>query len=845
MNPMDQQHKIKVSIEEEMKTSYMEYAMSVIIGRALPDVRDGLKPVHRRCLYAMHEGKNFYNQPFRKSARIVGDVIGKYHPHGDSAVYDTIVRLVQPFSMRYPLVNGQGNFGSVDGDPAAAMRYTEVRLAKVSTALLNDLEKDTVDWGPNYDNTLEEPLVLPTRIPNLLVNGSAGIAVGMATNIPPHNLGEVIDATVSLIRNPNAEIEELMEHVKGPDFPTGAIIYGDEGIREAYRTGRGSLQIRSKAMIERDKRSGRESIVVTEIPYQLNKTRLIEKIAELIKEKKIEGISELRDESDRDGMRIVMELKRDATPQVIINQLYKLTPMQTSFGIIMLAIVGGQPKVLNLKQVLQHFIEHRRVVVTRRTQFDLKAAREREHILIGLKIAIDNIDEVIEIIRSSKTPPEAKEGLITRFSLSERQAQAILDLRLQRLTGLERDKIEAELADVRALILRLEEILASEIKLMEVIERELIDVKNEFDNPRRTEIVSETKEFSLEDLIVEEDVVVTVSHTGYIKRNAVSLYRAQRRGGRGKTGMATKEDDIVTDLFVASTHDMVLVFSGKGQCYALRVFDIPQGGRATKGKAIVNLLKMEEGETVAAIVPIREFKPDRYLIFATRQGTIKKTEITQFENARSKGIVAVVLDEGDELIDVRLSDGNAEILLATKNGMSIRFKDSDVRAIGRATRGVKGIELREGDEVIGMEVLQQGASVLTVTEKGYGKRTELDEYRVQTRGGLGVITLKVTEKTGTIRGIKQVSDDDHLMIITSEGILIRLKMKELRIIGRNTQGVRLIALEENNRVTAIAKLAERDDDENAAEGEFEAGEENGAQLETAAKTEPEGGETEE
>ncbi len=805
------QQKIAVSIEEEMKNSYMEYAMSVIVGRALPDVRDGLKPVHRRVLYAMYEAKNFYNQAFKKSARIVGDVIGKYHPHGDAAVYDTIVRMAQTFSMRYPLIDGQGNFGSVDGDPAAAMRYTEIRLAKIANTMLADIDKDTVDWQPNYDNSLKEPVVLPTRLPNLLVNGSSGIAVGMATNIPPHNLSEVIDATIHLIDNPEASIDDLINIVHGPDFPTAAIIYGTEGIIQAYRTGRGTVKMRARAIVEKNKRTGREAIVVTEIPYQQNKTKLIEKIANLIKEKKLDGISEIRDESDRDGMRIVLELKRDAVAGVIMNKLYKLTPMESSFGIIMLALVGGQPKLLNLKQVLQHFIEHRKVVVTRRTVFELDKARAREHILEGLKIALDHIDAVVETIKSSKTPQEARERLISRFSLSEKQAQAILDMRLQRLTGLEYQKIVDELEQIRALIKDLEEILASEQRLLEVIKDELLEVRREFGDERRTEIIAETRELTMEDLIVEEDVVVTVSYTGYIKRNAVSLYRAHRRGSRGKKGMGTKEDDIVTELFIASTHDQVLVFSDKGQCYSLKVYDIPQGGRASKGKAIVNLLQMSKDEKVAAIVPVKEFEEGKYIVFATKRGIVKRTALKLFANARAKGIIAIGINEGDELIEAKLTNGDNDILLATRNGLSIRFAETDVRSMGRTAAGVKGINLKPDDEVISMEVLRPGATVLTVTENGYGKRTSLDEYRRQSRGGTGIITLKVTEKTGPVVGVKQVTDDDHIMIITTEGTLLRIRVSELRIIGRNTQGVKLINLAPGNKVSSVAKLAERDD----------------------------------
>ena len=807
--------KIPVSIEHEMKNAYLEYAMSVIIARALPDVRDGLKPVHRRVLFAMYEQKNFYNQAYKKSARIVGDVIGKYHPHGDSAVYDTIVRLVQPFSMRYPLVQGQGNFGSIDGDSAAAMRYTEVRLQRIAGTLLNDLEKDTVEWGPNYDNSLKEPLLLPARIPNLLINGASGIAVGMATNIPPHNLAEVVDATIHLIHNPNCDISDLMTHVKGPDFPTGGFIYGREGIEEAYRTGRSIIRLRARAMVERNRRNDRESIVVTEIPYMLNKARLIEKIAEVIKTKKIEGISDLRDESDRDGMRIVMELKRDAVAGVVMNQLYALTPMSSSFGIIMLSLVRGQPKVLDLKQMLQYFVDHRRDVVTRRTRFELAKAKERAHILEGLKIALDNIDEVVQTIRRSASPNEARDNLMVRFGLSERQSQAILDMRLQRLTGLEREKIEQELREVLAEIARLEGILASDQVLMDLIVEELKEVRESFGDARRTEIVAETREITVEDLIVEEDMVVTVSHTGYIKRNAVSLYRAQRRGGRGRKGMSTKEDDLVTDLFVASTHDTVLVFSDRGQCYSLKVYDIPQASRASRGKAIVNLLDMEKGEEVAELVPVRQFDDKHYLVFVTKRGIIKKTTLSLFANARARGIYALNVDEDDQLISVRMTSGNDEILLATARGYSIRFKESDVRSMGRTARGVKGMALRPDDRVIGMVVPREGASIFTMAENGYGKRTNLDEYRLQSRGGLGIITMKTSERNGAVVGISQVTDDDEVMLITSAGVIIRFKVSTMRIIGRVTQGVRLISLEEGVTLTSMARLAEQEEGSDA------------------------------
>jgi len=821
---MPTQQKIPVTIENEMKSAYIEYAMSVIVARALPDVRDGLKPVHRRIMFAMHEQKNFFNSAYKKSARIVGDVIGKYHPHGDTAVYDTIVRLAQNFSMRYPLVQGQGNFGSIDGDRAAAMRYTEIRLQKISNMILSDLEKDTVDWGDNYDSSLKEPLLMPTRVPTLLINGASGIAVGMATNIPPHNLREIMTAVIHLVHNPEASIDDLMGFVKGPDFPTAGFIYGKGAIEDAYRTGRGIIKMRARAIVERNARNDRESIVITEIPYMLNKTRLIEKIADVVKNKKIDGISEVRDESDREGMRLVLDLKRDAVAGVILNQLYALTPMSSSFGIIMLALVNGEPRVLNLKQMLQYFIDHRREIITRRTRFELAKALDRAHILEGLKIALDNIDAVIKTIRASATTAEARANLIKKFSLSERQAQAILDMRLQRLTGLERDKIIQELKEIRIEIARLQGILDSEEKLLDLLVEESEAVMAEFGDERRTEIVAETKELTIEDLIVEEEAVVTVTHTGYIKRNALSLYRAQRRGGRGKTGMTTKEDDLVTDVFVASTHDQVLVFSDRGQCYSLKVYDIPQGGRATRGKAIVNILKMDKGEQVAELVPVKEFSEDKFVVFATRKGVVKKTSLAQFANARAKGIAAINLDDDDELIAVRPTGGSDEILLATKNGLSIRFPEKGVRPQGRATRGVKGISLREGDQVIGMEVLREGASILTVTENGYGKRTDLDEYRVQSRSGLGVITIKTSERNGKVVGIRQVTDEDELMLITSKGIIIRLKVREVRVIGRNTQGVRLLNLDKGNRLVAMAKLAENDEKDATEEANGEPGE---------------------
>jgi DNA gyrase subunit A len=793
----------------------MDYAMSVIIGRALPDVRDGLKPVHRRVLFAMHDLGNEWNKPYKKSARVVGDVIGKYHPHGDSAVYDTIVRMAQDFSMRHPLVDGQGNFGSIDGDSAAAMRYTEVRMARLASELLADIEKETVDHGLNYDESLSEPLVLPAKFPNLLVNGSEGIAVGMATKIPPHNLGEVIDGLVAVIDDPRLQIEELIEKIPGPDFPTAGFIFGVEGIREAYRNGRGIIHMRARALVEVDKRTGKEAIVITEIPYQVNKAKLIEKIADLVKEKKIEGISDLRDESDRDGMRIVIELKRDTIPAVILNQLYKMTAMQSSFGIIMLAIVNGQPQILDLRRLLDLFIDHRKEVVTRRCIFDLKKAEARAHVLEGLKIALENLDEVIEIIKGSTNSAEAKERLIARFQFSDIQAQAILDMRLHRLTGLERDKIMAEYQEVLALIARLKEILASEVEILKIIRAELIEVKEKYANPRRTEIVARTGELSLEDLIVEEDMVVTVSHSGYIKRNAVSLYRAQRRGGKGKTGMRPKDEDFVERLFIASTHSNVLFFTDQGKVYWLKVHEIPQGGRASRGKAIVNLLSLAPGEKVMTVLPVKDFVPGKYILTATQNGTVKKTDLMAYSNPRAGGIIALTIDEGDRLIAARLTDGDMDILLASRNGKSIRFHETDVRAMGRTARGVRGMALEGDDLVIGMETVTEStaATLVTVTENGYGKRTSLDEYRVQSRGGKGIITIKASERNGKVVDIKLCEEDSDLMFITDRGKVLRTSVGHLSIIGRNTQGVRLMVLEPDERIVAVAKLAEKEEDQ--------------------------------
>jgi DNA gyrase subunit A len=832
---LNQTNKISVNIEDEMKKSYMDYAMSVIIGRALPDVRDGFKPVHRRCLYAMYDMGNDWNKPYRKSARVVGDVIGKYHPHGDTAAYDTIVRMAQDFSLRYPMVDGQGNFGSVDGDSPAAMRYTEIRMSQMAHEMLQDLDKETVDMGPNYDDSLQEPLVLPAKIPNLLVNGSSGIAVGMATNIPPHNLSEVVEGIIAVIENPALTLEELMERIPGPDFPTAGFIYGTEGILSAYRSGRGIIQMRARARVEKQKKSERESIIVTEIPYQVNKARLIEKIAELVREKKIEGISDLRDESDRDGMRIVIELKKDENPQVLLNQLYKHTQMQSSFGIIMLAIVNNRPKVLTLKEVIRHFIDHRREIVTRRTVFELKKAEARAHILLGLKIALDWLDRVIALIRGSKTPAEAKEGLMAgRFAdpsdiaanpllcLSELQAQAILEMRLHRLTGLERDKIVQEYEDILRFIARLKEILGSEAEILKIIKGELLEVKEKFGDPRRTEIIGQTAEITLEDTIVEEDMVVTISHTGYIKRSAVSLYRAQRRGGKGKTGMKTKEEDFVEQLFIASTKDYMLFFTDAGKVFWLKVYEIPEGGRATRGKAIVNLLNLSAGEKISAIMPVKEFTDDRFIMMATLLGVVKKTPLLEYSHPRTGGIIAVNLDEGDKLIAVSLTDGKQDVLLASRNGKSIRFREEDARPMGRVTRGVRGMTLEADDVVIGMVIVNEqftDSTLFTVTENGFGKRTELTEYRRQSRGGKGVITIKTTERNGCVVDIKQVTDENDLMLITDQGKIIRMPIAGFSVIGRNTQGVRLMVTEETERIVAVARLAEKEDTDEGPDDE--------------------------
>ncbi|MCC7203388.1 MAG: DNA gyrase subunit A [Nitrospirae bacterium] len=807
------ERRVPVSIEDEMRSSYLDYAMSVIVGRALPDIRDGLKPVHRRVLFAMHEMGVVWNRPYKKSARIVGDVIGKYHPHGDVAVYDTAVRLAQDFSMRYTLIDGQGNFGSVDGDPPAAMRYTEIRMSRITSEMLADIDKETVDFIPNYDGSMEEPLVLPAKIPNLLINGAAGIAVGMATNIPPHNLGEIVDGLIMYIENPDVTVDQLTGIIKGPDFPTAGFIHGLTGIREAYRTGRGIVQMRARALIETNQRTDRESIIITEIPYQVNKAKLIEAIAGLVRDKKIEGISEVRDESDRDGMRIVVEVKRGEQAAIILNHLYKHTQMQSSFGIIMLALVNNQPRILNLKDMLGYFIEHRREVVVRRSQYELKKAEERAHILEGLKIALANLDEIINLIKRSRTPEEAKGALIARFTLSAIQAQAILDMRLQRLTGLEREKLEEEYRQLIELIAYLNSVLSSDALVMKIIMDELTQIKEAYSDSRRTEIVPETKEIDIEDLIVEEDMVITISHTGYIKRNPVTTYRSQKRGGKGKIGMETKEEDFVEHLFVASTHDYLLFFTDSGKVYSMKVHQIPEAGRLAKGKAIVNLLQLNKDERVTAVLPVKVFSETEYVVMATIKGVIKKTPLNVYSSIRVGGIIGILLDEGDKLGSVRITSGNQEILLSTHNGMSIRFNEEDIRTIGRVGRGVKGIDLDEDDFVVGMEIVQDNSSILTVTERGYGKRTDLSEYRMQGRGGKGILTIKVTQKNGKAISAIQVTEDDEIMILTSAGMIIRMKTRDISIIGRNTQGVRLINIEDNDKVAGVVKLAEREDGE--------------------------------
>ncbi len=814
-------------IEDEMRESFLDYSMSVIVQRALPDVRDGLKPVHRRILYAMHELGLVPGRPYKKSATVVGDVLGKYHPHGDVAVYDALVRMVQDFSLRYPLVDGQGNFGSVDGDSAAAYRYTEARLTRIAMTMLEDIDKNTVAFTPNFDDRLQEPTVLPSKLPNLVVNGSSGIAVGMATNIPPHNLAEVVGAITYLADHPDATVKDLRRFVRGPDFPTGAIIYGKDGIRDVYEKGRGRITMRARAVIEEKESTGRFQIVVTEIPFQVNKARLIEDIARLVNDKRLEGISDLRDESDRDGMRIVIELKRDVVPGVVLNQLYKHTAMQTTFGAIMLALVDGVPREMPLTELLQHFIDHRHEVITRRTQFELDRAKDRAHILEGLKIAVDNIDEVIRIIRRSKDTPTADAALRKRFKLSEKQSAEILNMRLARLTALEITKLEEELKEIRRFIKECQEILGSKPRRMKILKEELTEVSQGFGDARRTEIVADTGEFSIEDLIAEEDMVITVSHSGYIKRLPVSAYRRQRRGGRGVTAAGTREDDWVEHLFIASTHDYVMFFTQAGQCYWLKVHEVPQAARAARGKPVVNCVAMKPDERLAALVPVREFSEEQFLFFATSDGTVKKTRLSEFGNPRSNGIRAINIDAKDELIDVQVTDGSNDVVLATRHGMSIRFHEKDVREMGRAATGVKGIELDKKDRVIDLVVVRRQATLLTVTEKGMGKRSELDEYRVQHRGGRGIITLQHTDKTGDMVALKEVLTDDELMMITKKGIMIRVPVEGIRVSGRNTQGVRIMNLTPGDLVVDVARVVKEDDGDEGAgdeeEGEAPAG----------------------
>jgi DNA gyrase subunit A len=816
---------IQINIEDEMKSSYLDYAMSVIVGRALPDVRDGFKPVHRRILHGMNEMGLAHNRAYRKSAKIVGEIMGNYHPHGDSAIYDTLVRMAQNFNMRYPLVDGQGNFGSVDGDPPAAMRYTEARLTKLAEEMLADIDMDTVDFTPNYDESRMEPRVLPARVPNLLINGGNGIAVGYATSIPTHNLAEVVDGLMLVLENPEVTIEQLMKKIPGPDFPTAGFIYGKQGIKDAYKTGRGLLSLRAKAVIETDERTERDRIIVTEIPYQVNKARLIEKIADLIQDKKLEGISDLRDESDRDGMRIVIELKRGEIPLIILNNLYKHTQLQTTFGVIMLALVNNRPQVLTLKQILEAFVEHRREVVVRRTAFQLRKAEERAHILEGLKIALDHLDAVIQLIRRSQSPDIARTGLMREFQLTEIQASAILDMKLQRLTQLERNKLIEEYQEILKRMEYLRSVLGSEMLVRKIIKEELVAIKEEYKDERRTQIVSEEADINVEDLIAEEEVVVTVTHAGYIKRNPVSLYRAQRRGGKGKIGMGVKDEDFVETLFTASTHDYLLFFTDAGKVFWLKVHEIPEAGRAAKGKAMVNLLALSGDEKVTATLPVKEFRDDRYVFMATRQGVIKKTELSAYSNPRQGGIIALSLDGGDKLIGVQITDGQREILLGTRQGIVIRFKEEDVRPMGRTAHGVRGITLEEGNQVIGMETITPDSTtaVLTITENGFGKRTPVSEYRLQGRGGKGIISVKTTERNGQAVGFVQVRENDEIMMMSSKGKILRCRVDRIREVGRNTQGVRVLGMEEtDDRVVGVARLADAGDrDETAANGESE------------------------
>ena len=817
----------QIAIEDEMRASYLDYAMSVIVGRALPDVRDGLKPVHRRILFGMNEMGLVHNRAYRKSAKIVGEIMGNYHPHGDSAIYDTLVRMAQDFNMRYVLVDGQGNYGSMDGDSPAAMRYTEARMTKLAEEMMADIDKETVDFGPNYDESRQEPLVLPTKVPNLLINGAGGIAVGYATNIPTHNIGEVIDGLLLLLENPDVTIAQLMRKIPGPDFPTAGFIYGMSGIKEAYETGRGLLSLRAKVVVESDERTERERLIVTEIPYQVNKAKLIEKIAELIQEDRIKGISDLRDESsDREGVRIVIDLKRNEIPLVILNNLYKHTQLETTFGVIMLALVNNRPEVLNLKQILHHFLEHRREVVVRRTIYELRKAEERAHILEGLKIALDNLDAVIALIRRSQSPDEARAGLMRQFSLTDIQANAILDMRLQRLTQLERAKLVEEYQEVLKQIEYLKSVLASQALVRSIIKDELTQLREDYKDDRKTQIVKEEAEISLEDLIAEEEVAVTISHAGYIKRNAASLYRAQRRGGKGKIGMGIKDEDFVETLFTASTHDTLLFFTDAGKVFWLKVHEIPEASRAAKGKALVNLLALTGSEKVTATLAVKDYPEDRFVVMATKNGLIKKTELSAYSNPRQGGIIALGLEDGDKLIGVQVTDGQREILLGTKQGITIRFSEGDVRAMGRTAYGVKGITLEEGNEVIGMETITPDSTtaILTVTEGGYGKRTPVGEYRVQGRGGKGIISVKTTERNGLAVGFLQVRDSDEIMLMAAQGKVLRCKVGDIREIGRNTQGVRILDLDgDEDRVVAVARLADNGEREEAGSDEGAAG----------------------
>jgi DNA gyrase subunit A len=808
---------VPITLEEEMKSSYIDYAMSVIVARALPDVRDGLKPVHRRVLYGMHDLGMAHNKPYKKSARIVGEVLGKYHPHGDTAVYDSMVRMVQDFSLRYPLVDGQGNFGSVDGDSPAAMRYTEARLARISEEMLRDLDKNTVDFVPNFDDSLQEPTVMPSYLPNLLINGATGIAVGMATNIPPHNLGEVVDGLITIIKNPNVTIEKLMKNIIAPDFPTAGIIYGYAGVKDAFLTGRGRIIVRAKANIETQK-NGREHIIITELPFQVNKANLIEKIADLVRGGKINDISNLRDESDRDGMRVVIELKKDAQPPIVLNQLFVHTQMQTTFGVIMLALVKGAPKVLNLKEMLQHFLEHRMDVLIRRTKFELDAAEKRAHILEGYIIALDNIDAVIQTIKKSKDVETARQNLRKKFKLSEIQAKAILDMRLQRLTGLERQKIEDEYKETIKLIEKLKSILKSEDQRKIIITNELLEVKKKYTDARRTEIVYDYEDFSLEDIIAEEDVVVTITHSGFIKRFPVSGYRKQGRGGKGVTGAGTKEDDFIEHMFIASTHQYILFFTDKGKVYWLKVHELPEGGRATRGRSILNLLRKEKEELITAFIAVKEFSDDKYLIMATEQGTVKKTALSAYGNVRKGGINAINLKKNDRLIEVKMTDGTNDIMIGTRNGFAVRFNEKDARDMGRTATGVRGVRLGKGDKAVGLLVIKrQGMSVLVVTEKGYGKRSDVNDYRITHRGGKGVITVKTSDKIGKMIALMEVNDRDELVIISTKGMVIRQSMKDIRVMGRATQGVRVIRLKDGDSIADIAKVVP--EDENVLEEE--------------------------